>query len=220
MKPRRKEKIKWSTELAYAVGLITTDGSLSIDKYHIVLVSTDIQLLRTFKRILNLKNKIALRKDTRTGRKDCYYIQFGDIVFYKWLLELGLTPNKTKTIGELKIPDKYFFDFLRGHFDGDGSCYSYWDPRWKSSFMFYVIFTSGSLKHLQWLKNQINHSLGITGHLGSAGKRVWLLRYPKEKSKKIIARMYYKKNLPCLKRKYEKLTRILKIDKKESLSIN
>ncbi|MBA7636722.1 hypothetical protein ES703_44343 [subsurface metagenome] len=219
MKPKRKEKIKWSSELAYVVGLITTDGNLSIDGRHMVLVSKDIQLLKTFKRILNLKNKIGSRKSDYTEKKDCYHVQFGDVVFYKWLLELGLTPNKTKTIGELKIPGKYFFDFLRGHFDGDGSCYSYWDPRWKSSFMFYVVFTSGSLEHLQWLKNRINYFLRIKGYLGTT-KGVWILRYPKEKSKKIIAKMYHKKSLPCLKRKYKKLTRILEIDKKESLSIN
>src|SRR4030043_1342949 len=145
MRPRRKQKIKWSPELAYAVGLITTDGSLSIDGYHIILVSKDIQLLKTFKKILGLKNKIGNRKSGYTGKKNCYHVQFGDIVFYKWLQTIGLTPNKTKTIGALRIPNRYFFDFLRGHFDGDGTCYSYWDPRWKSSFMFYIVFNSCSL---------------------------------------------------------------------------
>ena len=43
-----------------------------------------------------------------------FQIQFGDVVFYQWLLSLGLTPNKSKTIGPLKIPYEYFFDFLRG----------------------------------------------------------------------------------------------------------
>ena len=52
MKPQRKEKVKWSSDLAYAVGLITSDGSLSCDGRHIVLVSKDIQLLNVFKRIL------------------------------------------------------------------------------------------------------------------------------------------------------------------------
>lgn len=124
MKPRKRE-IKWTPELAYVVGLITTDGNLSSDKRHIVFVSKDIQLIELSKKILGLKNKIGVKKSGYTGEKSCYYIQFGDVVFYKWLQKIGLTPNKTKTLGELKIPDRFLFDFLRGHFDGDGTCYSY-----------------------------------------------------------------------------------------------
>jgi len=217
MKQKRRKVIRWSPEIAYVVGLISTDGNLSTDGRHISLVSKDIQLLKTFKGCLNLKNKIGNRKSGYTGIKDCHHIQFGDVIFYRWLLKIGLTQNKSKTIGKLKIPDKYFFDFLRGHFDGDGSCYGYWDQRWKSSFMFYISFTSGSLKHLQWLQNRIFYFLEITGYLGNTNKGVWILRYPKKKSKKIITKMYYKKNLPCLKRKYKKLIKILKTDKKASL---
>ena len=67
-------------------------------------------------------------------------------------MSIGLMPNKTKIIGAVKIPNNYFFDFLRGHFDGDGTFYSYWDPRWRSSHMFYVVFASASLKHIIWLQ--------------------------------------------------------------------
>lgn len=220
MEPRRKRKIKWSLKLAYAIGLITTDGSLSTDGRHITFVSKDIQLLKTFKKILNLKNKIGRRKSGYTGKKNCYYIQFGDVIFYKWLQKIGLTSNKSKSIKGLKISKKYFFDFLRGHFDGDGTCYSYWDSRWKSSFMFYLCFVSGSLDHLEWLKNEINLYLGIKGCISRTGKEVWKLSYPKTKSKILIRKMYHKKNLPCLERKYKKLNRLLEIDKMESLVIS
>ncbi len=107
------------------MGLITTDGSLSIDGYHIVLVSKDIQLLKTFKRCLNLKNKIGPRSNGLSIKKDYHHIQLGDVMLYRRLLKIGLTPNKAKTIGKLRIPNKYFFDFLRGVFDSDGSCNGY-----------------------------------------------------------------------------------------------
>ncbi len=216
MKPRRKEKIEWSPGLAYAIGLITTDGCLSIDGRHIILVSKDIQLLKTFKKVLNLKNKIGDKKSGYTGKKDCHHIQFGDVIFYKWLLEIGLTPNKTKIIKELKIPDKYFFDFLRGSFDGDGTCYSYWDPRWHSSFMFYTAFTSSNLDYLKWLQNQINRLLKINGYIGRLHMGAYKLNYAKKESKRLISKMYYRENLPCLKRKYKKLKAILEIDNKEA----
>jgi hypothetical protein len=85
MKPKRKQKIRWSPQLAYTVGLLTTDGSLSKDKRHIIFVSKNVSLIKTFKKILFLENKIGVRRSGYTGRKDCYHIQFGDVVLYKWL---------------------------------------------------------------------------------------------------------------------------------------
>ena len=58
---RRTEEIKWSTELAYIVGLLATDGNLSSDGRHINFTSKDVQLLKTFKKCLKLKNKIGLK---------------------------------------------------------------------------------------------------------------------------------------------------------------
>ena len=49
-----------------------------------------------------------------------FVIQFGDRIFYDFLISLGITPAKSKTIASLKIPEKYFADFLRGCIDGDG----------------------------------------------------------------------------------------------------
>ena len=214
---RRTEEIKWSTELAYIVGLLATDGNLSSDGRHINFTSKDVQLLKTFKKCLKLKNKIGL-KNSGFLKKKYPYIQFGDIILYEWLLSIGLTPNKSKTIDKLKIPNKYFFDFLRGCFDGDGSCYSYWDPRWKSSFMFYINFSSGSLSHLEWIRHRMKGLAGVSGHIKS-GKRVWQLNYAKKEAKRIIPKMYYQKNLPRLKRKHIKLEKFLKIDDKENSKV-
>ena len=210
MKPRRTQKIEWSPELAYAVGLITTDGNLSTDKRHMVLVSKDVQLLKTFKKCLNLKNKIGSRKSGYTGRKNCHHVSFGDVILYQWLTKIGLTPNKTKTIGRLKIPDKYFFDFLRGHLDGDGCYYSYWDKRWKNSFMFYTVFTSSNPLHIEWLRNKIINLLDIKGHTNKT-RNLWQLKYAKQESRLLIPKIYYQKGLPCLERKYKKIKDILKI---------
>ena len=95
----------WTAKLAYVVGLITTDGCLSPDKRHITFTSCDKQLIETFKKLLNLNNKIG-KTETMALR-----IQFGDIQFYKWLLSIGLTPAKSHTINKLNIPKKYFIAF-------------------------------------------------------------------------------------------------------------
>jgi hypothetical protein len=204
---RKKEDIRWLPNIAYAVGLIATDGCLSPDGRHLELTSKDIQLLETFKGCLNLKNKIG-SKTSGFSNKRYHRIQFSNVALYRWLLQIGLTPNKSRTIGKLKIPRKYFFDFLRGVFDGDGSCYGYLDPRWKSSFMFYTSFTSGSLLFLKWLRQNAKNLIKIHGHL-KTGDRNWQLCYAKAESRILFEKMYYKRELPFLKRKYEKLKKFI-----------
>lgn len=208
----------WTPKFAYALGLLTTDGNLSNDGRHLEFTSKDIQLLKIFKKCLRLKNKIGYKTNGFSNKK-YPRIQFSNVILYKWLLRIGLAPGKSKTLKKLKIPNKYFFDFLRGCFDGDGSCYSYWDPRWASSFMFYISFSSRSLEYINWLRGKIKRILQVKGHITQYENRGgWQLKYAKNEAKRVISKMYYKKSLPCSNRKYKKLTRILEIDKNESLS--
>lgn len=111
----------------------------------------------------------------------------------------------------MKTPRKYFFDFLRGSFDGDGSIYSYWDPRWKSSFMFYLQFTSASRDHLEWLRHTIRQRLDIFGSI-KRGKAAHQLTYAKNSARKILKSMYHRENVSALERKREKVKMILEID--------
>lgn len=215
-KPKEFISLEWTPQLAYAVGLIATDGCLSKDGRHIDFTSKDRDLVETFKECLGLENKIGT-KTSGYNQKSYPRIEFGSVNFYKWLVGIGLSPRKSKTIAELKVPDHYFFDFLRGSFDGDGSCYSYWDPRWKSSFMFYLTFNSASPAHVQWLRKKIETCANIKGHLNQDGNHiVWQLKYAKKEAKELIRRIYYSQNLPHLERKYIKLKRILEIDEAEN----
>lgn len=204
------EKITWTSNLAYAVGLLTTDGNLSKDGRHLELTSTDIEQLENFKKCLDIKTKISWKTGGYTNR---LYprIQFGNVKLYQWLLGIGLMPNKTKVIAEIRVPDKYFFEFLRGHFDGDGSVYAYFDPRWKSSYMFYLTFTSASMKHIIWLQERIQDLSGFEGKINEArSSRVIQLRYAKQASKEIFKKMYRNKQGPYLTRKYKKAKKILR----------
>lgn len=215
MKPQSKISIDWSDKLAYAVGLLATDGCLYNDGRHIDFTSQDIQLIKTLKKCLEIENKIGYKMGGYSGKK-CPHVQFGDVNFYKWLIDIGVTPHKSKTIGTVKIPNKYFFDFLRGHFDGDGCCYSYWDKRWRSSFMFYITFASASEKHINWLRKKIKWFAGADGFISRTTKNDFFqLKYAKKESKILTSKMYYRKGLPHLNRKFEKLQKILKIDDKE-----
>lgn len=211
-KPKGKVNLKWTPELAYAVGLLVTDGSLSKNRRHITLVSKDLEQLRTFKKLLKLDVSIGYTSSGRSNKKYTR-IQFGDVLFYRFLLSIGLIPNKSKVIGEVKVPKNLFFDFLRGHFDGDGCTYSYFDPRWKNSFMFYTVFVSASKMHIVWLQKMIKERLKITGHLVGKGEEgtVYQLKYAKADSLKLLRKMYYAPTVPSLSRKKLKIQKMLAI---------
>lgn len=211
IKPKEKANRTWSPRLAYAIGLLATDGCLSSDGRHIDLTSKDKEQLVNFLQCLDLDNKIG-RKSSGLGRRAYLRVQFGDVVFYRLLLSIGLTPAKSKTMGIVRIPAKYFFDFLRGSFDGDGTFYSYWDPRWKSSFMFYTVFISASPAHLDWIRQELNARLGVMGHLThDAEKITHQLKYAKAESLKILRRLYQDKAAVCLTRKRLKIQKALGI---------
>ena len=188
--------------MAYAIGLITTDGNLSSDGRHFDFTSNDVDLIETFKHCLNLKNRIARKRSGYTNKISAYRIQFGDVVLYRKLVAIGLMPNKSKHLGILEIPDKFFFDFLRGHLDGDGSVKRYFDPIYKNSLRLYVSFLSASEKHIQWIRHRIKSFLGNTGSIREHNNAYYLV-YSKKDSIKLINSMYYKENLPCLKRKFD-----------------
>ncbi len=213
LKPKGKVKIAWSPNFAYAIGLLVTDGSLSKDGRHIIFVSKDLEQLKNFMKALGFSANISTTRSGYTGEMTTR-VQFGDVLFYNFLLDIGLMPNKTKVIDRVHIPNEYFFDFLRGCFDGDGSTYSYFDPRWKSSFMFYTTFVSASAKHIEWLQEEISKQAGLYGHItgrGSSKRAVLQLKYAKKESLLLLKKMYYSKSLLCLSRKRLKIEKMLRI---------
>ncbi len=210
-KPLGRVNCKWSPALCYSIGLLATDGNLSGDGRHIDLTSKDKEQIGTFQNCLELHDiKIDRKASGYTKRKDYYRIQFSDSKFHGWLTGIGITPRKSKTIGQVKIPAKYFFDFLRGCFDGDGCIYSYWDPRWKSSYMFYTVFTSASIKFLEWLRQSIEKLAAIEGRITTGGRGTYQLRFAKAGTMALLNKMFYSANVPHLKRKYEKAQKIIR----------
>lgn len=209
--------MKWNAALAYAVGLITSDGNLSPDGRHIVLTSTDKQLLATFISCLNKDIKITINpKGGYANKKIAYRVQFSDVKLYKQLLKIGLTPKKSLTIGALKINLKYFRDFLRGHLDGDGSIIRYQDsysthinPKYVYDRLF-VYFISASKQHLVWMQKIIIKLKNIHGAINSHSTKrknntstMHRLKFSTKEAKTLLNWIYYKPGLPCLERKYK-----------------
>lgn len=213
-KPKGKVKTLWSSDFAYAIGLITTDGNLSSDGRHISFCSKDRELIQHYQNALQIKVTVGKKSRYLEKEKKYFVVQFGDVLFYRFLQSIGLMPNKSKILKTVKIPREYFFDFLRGCFDGDGTFYSYWDPRWKSSFMFYTVFCSASRPFIDWLRFEIAKLAGIKGHVASGGRQgssMSYLKYAKSESLILIQKLYPNSSVRCLRRKHLKIIKALSI---------
>lgn len=211
-KPKGKVKIKWTSNFAYAIGLIVSDGSLSVSGRHVSFASKDIEQLENFCRALKV-NHLKIGKN-RNKYGVTYRVQISDTVFYNFLISIGLMTNKSKVIGKIKIPKKYFSDFVRGVFDGDGTSYSYFDKRWRSSYMFYVSFASGSKKFIDWFRSELKSVSGINGHITvvKVKNSCHQLKYAKTEAVTLVRYMYSNiQKKTYLKRKYLKIMKSLDI---------
>ena len=133
------------------------------------------------------------------------------------MIHIGIYHAKSKTIRAIDIPQKYFADFLRGRFDGDGTFYVYWDKRWPNSFGFKTAFASAIPPFVLWLKGRLAKLYKVKGYLHQ-GPGVLNLEYTKGDSKKIFHAMHYDTNNLCFSKKYLKMKSAFMMDEKVGLS--
>lgn len=209
-KPKGKIVLIWSSNFAYAIGLLTADGCLSKDGRHIDFTSKDRDQVETFKECLKLDTKISI-KFSGAGNP-AYHTQFGDVLFYRFLESIGLTPAKSKTLSSVLIPDQYFFDFLRGYFDGDGCSYSRYDSVFRKSYRFYISFASASPKYISWLRKNLIRRIKIRGSVDHKHNSSCLqLKYSRREAILLSTEMYKNRTCPRLERKYLKIKKSMGI---------
>lgn len=201
--------------LWYVVGFITADGNLSKDKRHITLVSKDERLLFDIRRVLHLKNKIGKKSRGGNSNKIYSYLGIGDKKFYNYLLSIGLMPKKSLIIGEMKITDGYFRDFLRGVIDGDGSITG-WVHNTNKNEQWSLRIVSGSRNFIKWLKNEIEKIFKVRGKMYgyrrmNMGNFLYQVKFGKFATKIILKDCYYKKCL-ALERKKKKAIECIKTE--------
>lgn len=135
-----------TSENSWILGLLWTDGNLTYRDVgcRITFASNDVDLLEKIK-----------RKILYTGPVRGYQLAITDMRLYNKLLEYGLIPNKSLTIGPpIGIPIEFIPDFIRGCFDGDG-CY-YINKRGYGC----CRITSSSENFAIWLRDTIKNVLG------------------------------------------------------------
>ena len=209
MKTKPRTIYAWSADIAYAVGLIASDGCLQRDG-RVVLTSKDRDLLETFSQIVGAEVKIRSRLGGfGVVTSDVWINRPG---FYDFLLTAGLMPNKSKTLGPLDIPLEYWMDFTRGVFDGDGTIVILKDKRSRFP-MLQVKFFSGSLVFLEWLWENLRALQVVEGGTIYTFKRqfrqLFSLSFAKADSVQLLREMYKNEDCPHLPRKRAKYEEFL-----------
>jgi len=198
----------WTNETAYLVGLMATDGGLTQRGKQIDFGSSDSELVETF--ISCLPRRRPRMYETVGKSRPEYRTQFKDAVLFRWLVDAGLMPRKSLTLGALSVPDALLSHVIRGLLDGDGCVINvnqygrnargepyYWE-------CLVTKFNSASPQHILWLRNVINTAVGIKGYVTIYVQRrhpLYILCYAKRESVKLPPWLYSDPDGPCLTRK-------------------
>ena len=194
--------MRWNSNFVYAIGLFTADGCLSIDGRHLEFCSKDKEQVINFKNCLNLKNKITKKTRAKEKIKKYYRVQFGNVKLYRFFEDIGLTPKKSLILKKIKIPLRFFADFLRGVFDGDGCFRIFVHPESQYP-QIRTSFASASPGFIRWLQQEIKKELKINGFIEKAQRNENLV-YAKSDSLKLLNYIYYSPNIVYLSRKFQK----------------
>ena len=163
-------KIKTSED-AYWLGVMYSDGWVRSDRNEIGLGSVDLDLIEKFKQYTNSPNKIQIKeKNYAKGKKissnnkiiksskTFYQLTFSSKKTKENLKNLGCMPAKSKILvapNSEQVPDEFIFDFLRGYTDGDGSI------RYGEKTNYTIIGTQNFLQQIT-KRAKINHYGKIT----------------------------------------------------------
>jgi hypothetical protein len=121
---------EWSNDMAYILGLISSDGAIlkgkkSYSRWKIAFKNdeSNIQLLEQVKDKIMYEGDLHYSSSKLNGKSfDNVTLSINSLKMVNKLFEYGITNQKSLTIKmPIGIPQEYVMDFIRGYFDGDGS---------------------------------------------------------------------------------------------------
>lgn len=167
--------------MAYTLGFIYADGTIytSVRGSYLVITNTDKPVIYNIKKWLGSKHAIAERLPLG-NRKSQFILKIGNKKLYDSLVDIGLYPSKSLTIGIPEIPTKSLKDFARGYFDGDGCVFLWKSKGLKQEIILRklsVIFTSGSKKFLDGFLQKLRNNISLKQDKIYTGHRSFQLRF-------------------------------------------
>lgn len=208
----------WSPQMAYVLGFVSADGSLEDASYlrgkYLRICSSDKEILEKIKKAMNSEHTIVTIKPKEVymwGKKyiskEQYMLRIGSHEIYNDLIELGITPKKSKIINLPDMPQRYAADFCRGYLDGDG-CINLYEKKRRLS----ITFTSGSEIFLKQLTDMISIAVGIKAHNVFKNNRAFQIKYSTKEAMPLLRYIYYNTaDGLYLERKYSQFLKYIKL---------
>ncbi|MDP3730146.1 MAG: hypothetical protein Q8R14_01295 [Candidatus Omnitrophota bacterium] len=119
-------------------------------------------ILQDMLKAMGSNHKISIKRRGGVPNLSYFQIQIRDRVIYNDLLDLGITPRKSRTIRMPNVPAAFVGDFMRGCFDGDGSITLWQDPRWRHPWQARAVFSSGNRDFLTDIQRKLNKEAGLS----------------------------------------------------------
>lgn len=200
--------------MAYLLGFLAADGSISKKEngIFIQLQRKDEDFLEEIRQLV--KNDRPLDNYlTNAGNETCKF----SVWSAEWKKDLaiyGIVPNKTFILSPpLRLDKKYYIDYIKGYFDGDGCIYYNLE---KKKYSFEIVGASKEL--IEWIRSIFANSFGITNNglqvfYTKNNTKMYKYQICKKEYIRKIYELFYsnnKKNNLCLKRKKEKFELLFK----------
>jgi len=212
----------WTSDMAYVLGFIASDGNVYNNRLKISVKKTDIDILEKMKKSLGYSGDIFNESNKCNGKTfEISTLSIHSKEICNDLKALNITENKSLTLNmDNIIPKEFKLDFVRGYFDGDGSIGMMYPTNSKGtkSNIAQIRFRicSGSFKILELIVEAFKEN-GIkeTKIRKCKNKELYEIEYSTNSALEIYELLYKDKNSISLDRKRNRFEEIISIRESE-----
>lgn len=193
--------------MAWLLGFLASDGSISSSDNHIKLglSKKDREILERIRQEVQIENEI--NEYTTTSGFEVVELRWSSKKHKEALAKYTITPRKTFTLmPPVNLPYKYWIDYIRGYFDGDGSIIHLNTGAWRWS----VCCATPNI--LEWIVNYFYNEYNIPKvkiqyDKDHGNQGLYQIQYSTNSTKKIHSILYTSSTL-YLQRKKDKFDEI------------
>lgn len=128
--------------------------------------------------------------------------------FVNDLISQGISFNKTYSGIYPTVEDRYFFDYLRGYIDGDGSIYTDYVHNHKDAYI-QIRIACHCKENLEYIRDRLLQFDIKTNVYKSTDSKYDLICYTTEDVEKLANKLYYSPDVFCLSRKRNKILSLI-----------